>query len=89
MRHLAFVLLFFCLTASAASVTTYRAGSRLLAIGDTSAKIRDALGEPAKVTPIENKYGAHVADWWVYYDGSKTIKFYIDDDRIQFIDELR
>lgn len=46
--------------------STYRIGSRVLAVGDSAVTTRSLLGEPSYKEPIEDGYGARRGERWQY-----------------------
>lgn len=40
----------------------------LVKVGDTEGRIIKALGQPDRYRPVENKFGAHIAEEWIWYD---------------------
>lgn len=90
MRAIVLAVLLVCAASAAvAGSTTYRAGTRVLAIGDTTEKLVDSMGQPEKVENNTNEYGAKTGEFWYYRDGNKTVKFIIGGGKIQWIEEIR
>ena len=63
-------------------------GDRLVVVGDSVAKVMDVAGKPDRIVPVENKFGATVAERFEYYRGSKTIAITIKDDRVVRVREI-
>lgn len=68
---------------------TYRSGSRVIAVGDSAAKLTQIVGSPAIKVPIESKEGGYQGERWQYAMDGKTVTFEIRDSKVAAIDERR
>jgi hypothetical protein len=72
-------LLVWLAPASAASVDPpVQIGSKLIAAGDTRAKVQEA-GTPDRTQAVTNDFGVKVAEDWVFERGNHTITVRIDN----------
>lgn len=75
------------LAGSALAADTYRVGSRVITVGDSAAKVSQAVGAPALKEPIETKEGGYVGERWQYAIDGKTVTFEIRGGKVASIDE--
>lgn len=75
------------LAGTALAADTYRVGSRVITVGDSAAKVSQAVGEPAIKVPIESKQGGYLGEHWQYALGGKTVTFEIRAGKVASIDE--
>ena len=74
--------------ATPAWAVSVRFGSRLVVVGDSIAKVLDVAGKPDRIVPVENKFGATVAERFEYYRGSKTISITVKEDHVIRVREI-
>ncbi|UXI68852.1 DUF2845 domain-containing protein [Tahibacter amnicola] len=74
---------------SAMALDTLRFGSRVLAVGDSSAKLIELAGQPAIKDPIETKEGGREGERWQYSRDGKTLTVVIKNGKVESIDESR
>ncbi|MCQ4164611.1 DUF2845 domain-containing protein [Tahibacter harae] len=72
---------------TALAADTYRVGSRVITVGDSAAKVSQAVGEPAVKVPIESKQGGYLGERWQYALDGKTVTFEIRAGKVASIDE--
>lgn len=66
LMSVACVLAWLALAPWAQAASTYRIGSRVLAVGDSAVTTSGLLGEPQYKEPIENGHGAYRGERWQY-----------------------
>ena len=75
-------LLVLLTSASAASVDPpIQIGSKLIAVGDTRAKVQEA-GTPDRTRNVTNDFGVKIAEDWVFERGNHTITVRMDNSGI-------
>ena len=85
-RTIASLLLF--VLSSAAMAQTVAFGNKVIVVGDSVGRLEQVAGKPAKIVPIQNKFGANVAERYEYYVGSKTVLVTVRDGRVIDVMEL-
>jgi len=68
---------------------TYRFDRGVVSVGDSTGALIDRAGQPSRVTPIQNGFGATMGERWEYYLRGKTVAFVISAGKIQRIEESR
>jgi hypothetical protein len=76
-------------SAPALAFDTYRAGSHVLHLNDPESKLLEYMGQPDSKTPVDNKLGAHLGDYYFYNDHNKTVRFFVSGGLIVEIQENR
>lgn len=64
--------------------TSRGANGQLVVEGDSERRVFTVLGQPTRVVPRENRYGAYAGEDWIYYvDGynPKTVQVWIQGGR--------
>ena len=89
MRRIAAVFLMLALASPAWAFDTYRFDARVIAVGDSTGKLVQAAGQPARIVQLQNEYGAVVAERWEYDIDGKTVGFTIGGGKVERIDENR
>ncbi|GAA5003957.1 DUF2845 domain-containing protein [Pseudoluteimonas lycopersici] len=89
MRRIAAVLLLFVLASPAWAFDTYRFDARVIAVGDSTGKLVQAAGHPARIVQLQNEYGAVTGERWEYDIDGKTVGFTIRNGKVERIDEGR
>lgn len=86
MRILLILLLAFAI-GSAIAGDLYSFPGGVVGVGDSVAALRNKGGEPSRVVPIQNGFGATIGERWEYYQGSKQVVFTIQDGKVVGIAE--
>jgi hypothetical protein len=68
---------------------TYRSGSRVITVGDSTAKLAQIVGTPTIKEPIESPQGGREGERWQYAIDGKTVTFEIRNGKVASIDERR
>lgn len=68
---------------------TYRCGSEVVATGAPVAKLSRACGQPSRIAPIQNRWGAVYAERWEYDRNGQTAIFYVVQARVAAIEVIR
>lgn len=89
MRAYAAVLLLIVAGVASASSTTYRAGTKVLSIGDPVSRVIDGMGQPTRIEVLTNEYGRKIGELWIYDLGSKIVKFQVGGGQVEWIEESR
>ena len=67
----------------------YQVGGKVLSPNDPAQKVIETMGQPASKEDVQNKFGAKTGEFWYYFVGSKTVRFFISGGRIVSIEEIR
>lgn len=89
MRWIVAVILSFALAAPAQAFDTYRFDARVVAVGDSTGRLVQAAGQPARVVQLQNEFGAVTGERWEYDIDGKTVGFTIRNGKVERIDESR
>lgn len=68
---------------------SYRFSGGLVMDGDSVATLIKRAGQPSRIVPLENKFGANVGERWDYYIDDKLVSFYVSGGRVTSISESR
>lgn len=68
---------------------TYRSGTRVITVGDSTAKLAQVVGTPTIKEPIESAQGGREGERWQYAVDGKTVTFEIRNGKVASIDERR
>ena len=63
-------------------------GNKLINIGDTVGTLQHVAGKPDRIVPIQNKYGATIAERFEYYLTGKSVLITITEGKITDIREV-
>lgn len=81
------------LSSPLAIADTIRINKRIITDGDSEGTVIKVAGQPDRRIQLVNKYGAGVAEKWVYYldtyGAEKTVSITIQGGRVTAIDEVR
>jgi len=89
MRRIVAIALLLALPLVAQAFDTYRFDARVVAVGDSTGRLVQAAGQPARIVQLENEYGAVVGERWEYDIDGKTVGFTISGGKVVRIDENR
>jgi hypothetical protein len=89
MRWIVAACLMLALAWPAWAFDTYRFDARIVAVGDSTGRLVQAAGQPARIVQLENEYGAVVGERWEYDIDGKTVGFTIRNGKVERIDESR
>lgn len=73
------------MTADAGPQRMWNFGYETVMEGDSSSVLRKKGGEPTRIVPLQNVYGATIGERWEYDKNGKTIHFTIKAGRVQSI----
>ena len=88
MRFIALILIAL-IAASPARADSYRFRGGLVMDGDSVATLVQRAGQPNRIVPIENKFGAVIGETWEYYIDRKMVSFVISGGKVLSITETR
>ncbi len=77
------------MAARADAADTARCGYRVVTVGDSARAVRQACGEPARVVPLVNRFGAGVGERWEYDRSDNTLLVWMAGGTVYQIDEQR
>lgn len=91
MRRMMMAVLGAVMLAAACAVAageTVAFGNRVVSVGDSVGRVRDAAGNPTRVVTLYNRLGAPVGERWEYEVRGKTVLITITQGRVVAIDEV-
>lgn len=77
------------LAGSASALDSVNCGNNLVAKGDSTGKVIKACGQPDRISPIQNGFGATVGERWEYYKSNKTIAIIISASKVARIEQIQ
>jgi hypothetical protein len=88
-----FAILALCaaLAASAAHASgshTESCGQSVITVGDPITKVSRACGEPWRIVPLENVFGAGMGERWEYERTTGMVQFWIQGGKVVRIDRI-
>ena len=89
MRWIVAAILLFALAAPAQAFDTYRFDARVVAVGDSTGRLVQAAGQPARVVQLQNECGAADAERGEYDRICKTVGGTTRGGKVVQIDENR
>jgi hypothetical protein len=81
MRTLVILCLALAMSAAIAG-DLYSFPTGVVAVGDSVANLRNKGGEPSRIEPIENRFGAKLGERWEYHMERKQVTFTIQDGKV-------
>ncbi len=66
------------------------ANGQLVIAGDSEQRVFKVLGQPTRIVPRQNRYGAYAGEDWIYYvDGynPKTVRVWVDGGKARSVCE--
>ena len=88
MRAIATIVLVLLFAGAAGAADTATFGMKVITTGDSIAKVYQVAGEPTRVVPLENRYGAGMGERLEYHRGNKVIQITIQGGRVVRISEI-
>ena len=73
----------------AVAAETYRSGTRVITVGDSTARLVQIVGAPTIKETIETPQGGGEGERWQYAVDGKTVTFEIRNGKVASIDERR
>ena len=89
MRHVLLALVLALSSSASIAGDTVAFGNRVISVGDSIGRVREAAGSPDRIVPLVNGYGAGVGERWEYYRDGKTIMLTMSGGRVIAVDEAR
>ena len=88
MRAILGFLLLLALAAPAVAADTVTFGNRVIALGDSVARVYQVAGEPSRVVQLENKFGAGMGERLEYFIGDKLVQIVVRGGQVVSIAEV-
>lgn len=87
MRSALFLLLL--LTVDAAAAQSALVGKRLISVGDSALRARDAAGDPDKLDKIPGDGAQAPMEIWTYQRRGRVITLWLVDDKVVQVEDKR
>ena len=88
MRSLVIAFVLAACLATPAWAQSVSFGSKLINVGDTVGTVQQVAGKPDRIVPIQNKYGATVAERFEYYLPRKSVLITVKEGKVTEIREV-